>query len=84
MHTLGKLLLAVVAEMSLLLVADISVLLVETSQHETELHSTRRVSVGVGETREIVHTKLQCSTDRLKETQETAQETLQGREVDHK
>ena len=48
-HTFGKLLLTAVVEMSLLVVADISVLLVETSQHEMVLHTTWRVAVGVGE-----------------------------------
>jgi hypothetical protein len=55
-HSFEELLLAAVVEMSLLLVADMSVLLVETARHEMVVHSTWRVAAEVGERREAVRT----------------------------
>lgn len=55
-HSFEELVLAAAVEMSLLLVADVPVLLVETSQHEMVVHSTWRVAAGVGERREAART----------------------------
>jgi hypothetical protein len=82
-HSFEELLLPAV-EMYVLLVADMSVVQVATSQYEMSVHSTWRVAAEVGERREAVRRQLQRSTGRKAAMQETTWETLQQWEVNQR